>query len=1167
METESAGGFTWFRSYVEVPDSWAGSRLLLVAGEIEGVDEAFFNGEKVGANGAMPPLFAPPASGVRRPFVVEPDQVRFGADNLVAWRVYRRDAPPAIASGPVHLSRNDDAIDLAGTWLAHHGDRPAYAGWLTAEPAAEAAVFRVLAGDHAAGHAGVVTADLAERERLARSADDRFRGNDNPFARSDDKGEPLEPQAALAALRPAPGLALDLVLSEPLVRQPLAIEFDARGRLWLTQYIQYPDPAGLEVLTWDDHLRRVFDAVPPPPPHDSPETARFRGRDVISVHEDSDGDGTFDRHKVFVDGLNLATATAQGDGGVWVLQPPYLLFYPDGDGDDVPDGDPVVHLSGFGLEDTHSVANSLKLGPDGWLYGVTGSTVTARVRAHLAANAPPLAFFGQAVWRYHPRDYRFELFAEGGWNNFGVDFDSKGRLYSGTNGTQQAVYFVQGGFYQKSFGKHGPHTNPYTFGHFGGLPVEGEKIRLVHQWLRYEGGAIPQLEGKLVGPNALASKLHALELAPDGSSFRTSETTNPVTSTDRWFRPVQCAAGPGGALYIADFYDARITHVDPRDNWDRARGRVYRLRANPSPQSTSPALDNAGTGDLVAALSSPDRWRRETARRLLAGRRDPDAVPALANLLAGGETPPQLALEALWALHGLGGLGRDSESAALSHRDPHVRRWMVRLIGDQLGSLRDAQLAALAALAAREQDAEVVSQLAATAGRLTPTAAMAVVAALAARDGFDGDPMVPLQVWWAFEKVLARDPGVALAAFDDSTWWSRPLVAGHLIDRTARRLMAERDDEALGAMAVLLGKPPTPEAASRLVEGMEQALEGVALEAVPAPLAEALASLGRRFPPGEASARFLARLGSGDALADTLEEARQPGPAGPRLQAIATLADLPSPEAGPLFLALARDQGEDDAVRMAALYALRRRPPDGAGAAVVDLLPALPAGLRRAAVSVLASRADWARLLLGTAVGGHVSREAVAFESQLAIRALGDPECDALLREHWPPLRQAEAAKAERAAAVAAVLGEDNPADPARGRVVFEAACGTCHRLGEAGRDIGPDLTGYATGDTGLVVASIIDPNAAIREGFELATLTLRPTDPEAPPVHLAGFITSASDATVTIKDLTGTTTTVPRSEINSESRAAVSAMPEGLLDTLTDQQVRDLFAFLKRQR
>ena len=113
----------------------------------------------------------------------------------------------------------------------------------------------------------------------------------------------------------------------------------------------------------------------------------------------------------------MARSVITGRGGVWVLMPPYLLFYPDKNGDDIPDGDPEVHLTGFGLEDTHSGANSLRWGPDGWIYGAHGSTCTAEIQG--------IKFLGQAVWRYHPRTKKFEVFGEGGGNTFCIDFDSQ----------------------------------------------------------------------------------------------------------------------------------------------------------------------------------------------------------------------------------------------------------------------------------------------------------------------------------------------------------------------------------------------------------------------------------------------------------------------------------------------------------------------------------------------------------------------------------------------------------------------------------------------------------------------------------------------------------------------------------------------------------------------
>ena len=178
------------------------------------------------------------------------------------------------------------------------------------------------------------------------------------------------PEESLRHFTVAEGLKMEVVASEPVIRQPLNLHFDERGRLWVVQYIQYPFPAGLKVVKYDKYLRAVFDKVPQPPPN------HVRGADKVTILEDKDGDGRFESHKDFVTGLNIATSVAVGRGGVFVLNPPYLLFYADRNRDDVPDGNPEVCLSGFGLEDTHAVANSLRWGPDGWLYGVQGSTTT-----------------------------------------------------------------------------------------------------------------------------------------------------------------------------------------------------------------------------------------------------------------------------------------------------------------------------------------------------------------------------------------------------------------------------------------------------------------------------------------------------------------------------------------------------------------------------------------------------------------------------------------------------------------------------------------------------------------------------------------------------------------------------------------------------------------------
>src|SRR5207248_1004128 len=149
-----------------------------------------------------------------------------------------------------------------------------------------------------------------------------------------------------------------------------------------------------------------------------------KGADDVAIFDQPDANGHRRRIKTYIAGLNLASGMALGYDGVFVMQPPYLLYYADKNHDDTPDGDPEVLLSGFGIEDAHALANSLQFGPDGWLYGAQGSTVKSNVKG---------VAFEQGVWRYNVRTTAFELFAEGGGNIWALDFDSRGNVIAGTN--------------------------------------------------------------------------------------------------------------------------------------------------------------------------------------------------------------------------------------------------------------------------------------------------------------------------------------------------------------------------------------------------------------------------------------------------------------------------------------------------------------------------------------------------------------------------------------------------------------------------------------------------------------------------------------------------------------------------------------------------------------
>ncbi len=325
--------------------------------------------------------------------------------------------------------------------------------------------------------------------------------------------------------------------------------------------------------------------------------------------------------------MNLASALAVGNGGVYVGQAPYLLFYPDRDHDDVPDGDPEVLLTGFGMEDAHAVVNSMQWGPDGWLYGTQGSTVTADIRG---------IGFQQGIWRYHPATRRFELFSEGGGNTWGLDFDRAGNAMAGTNwGDAVCLHQVQGGYYVKGFTKHGPLHNPYTFGYFEHVKHSGHVGgHVTCGGIVYQGGAFPSsFDNCYVAANLLSNAVYWHAIEPTGSTFTTRFAGTLLETDDIWFRPIDCLTGPDGAVYVADWYDERANHVIPVDNWDKSNGRVWKIVYRGTPAAGKFDLAKRTSEQLVELLSHKNAWQRREARRILSERRDASVLPKLRALI------------------------------------------------------------------------------------------------------------------------------------------------------------------------------------------------------------------------------------------------------------------------------------------------------------------------------------------------------------------------------------------------------------------------------------------------------------------------------------------------------------------------------------------------------
>ena len=1128
----AVAGPVWYRCFIRAPanmvtpaekDLWRDSVTLSLAGVV-GPFQVYLNGRQIGAGEAVP-------DDARRRFKVPKDVLEKGAFNVLAIRVEGKagggGGGPQMRRPPI-LAGYFDELLLDGEW-------------------------EVLRGEIAPTDAALKPA----RETPARAAytEAGFRQSSTPLNPNPETmpGQRLAPAASHARMRPADDLAIDLMLHEPLVAQPTHVSFDERGRMWVSQYRQYPYPAGVKMISRDKYYRSRFDRVPPPPPHHD------KGNDVISVHEDADGDGRFDKHKVVLDGLNMANAAVRGHGGVWVMHTPYLMFYPDADADDVPDRDPEVRLAGFGLEDTHSVANGLTWGPDGWLYGGQGSTTTSRItRPGVdAPNAPGVFFEGCMVWRYHPQTKAYEIFAEGGGNTFGLDFDAEGRLFSGHNGGEtRGWHFVQSGLFLKQGvdpGKFGPPANSHAFGELQMMRTRNPIPRFTHGIVVFEGTALPErYAGRIIGADPLHRNLTVSERYPRGSTFETSDSGVALTGEDIAFRPVFLTNAPDGGLYVADFYEEFIAHgQNYQGQIDPTTGRIYRLRGRSATLNGDVDLSRKTAKELVRTLSHPNRWHRQTAVRLLGERRDTGAVPALKGLVARPQAHP--ALEALWALHQAGALDEATALEAMAHPAGPVRAWAVRLVGDAR-SLPERVQARAQALAEADVDPEVRAQVASTARRLPSSQALPLVAALLRRDADASDPYIPLLCWWAIEPHCDADREAVLALLRDAAAWDDAPMREYILPRLMRRFAAAGTRANFLTCARLIEMAPRDAHRKQLMSGFEAAFKGRPLPPLPAELAGALAKSGQVSPV------LRVRLGDPEAIRASLALAGDPkGRADDRLTSIALFGEVKAPQAVPVLLAIAKGDGDASAVlRRAALASLMLYEQESVGTEVVGLYAALPADVRPAAVNLLAGRAAWSIGLLKLVEAGTVRPADVPADVTARLQTHPDERVATLARKLLGAPRSPD--KAERLAEshrVRQVIAQ-SPGDPYKGEPIFMQRCGACHALFHKGGNVGPNLTAYQRDDIGTMLPSILDPNAEVREGYVNYVVTTKDGR------TISGFLTDSDATVVALRGFDGQDVRISRADVVDLKPAGTSVMPEGLLGGLDDQSLRDLFAYLR---
>ncbi|MEW6156873.1 MAG: PVC-type heme-binding CxxCH protein [Verrucomicrobiota bacterium] len=1140
-------GFAWYRTWFKPHDSFFtphernlfAESVTINIRNLADAHEVFVNATRIGGGGQFPPQFASGRTGNHR-HKVPPGLLRKGEWNEIAIRVFNRSGPGGfLGEAPFIMDYFMECI-FEGAWEFRLGDDASWAG-------------------------------KALSARPERSAFDRYHESNRTLGEAEQfvHGEKLSPEDSLNKLRPHAELTVETLLSEPLVAQPVHLSFDERGRLWIAQYRQYPYPAGLKMVSRDKYFRSHYDRVPPAPPHHD------RGRDVVSIHEDSDGDGRFDRHKIFQEGLNMANASLHGRGGVWVMHTPYLLFYPDANFDDVPDGPPQVHLAGFGLEDTHSVANGLVWGLDGWIYGAQGSTTSSRVlRPGLEApDFPGVPFEGCMIWRYHPDTRAYEIFAEGSGNTFGLELDSEGRLFSGHNGANtRGWHYVQGGIYLKQDvdpGKFGPPRNPFAFGDLPMMRSSQSVQRFSHFFAIAEGTAIPaDFAGKLFALDPVHNVVLACERRFRGATFETIDLGPVLSSEDKSVRPVFIVNAPDGALHIADFYEHYIAHGQHyQSQIDPTSGRIYRLRGKNGKLEKDYNLAEKSNAQLIALFDHPNKWHRHTAVRVLAERRDTASIAPLRNLLT--HTSAWRGLGALWTLHQMGALTEQDILAALQHSQPAVRMWAVRLAGDIWGvhpglglkpkeastlvpAMPNPVAAAFVEQARREPDVEVRAQLAATSRRLVPTQSWPLLDALLSRDEDIGDPYIPLLCWWTIEHFISSQPDILPEFFRDTSRWPRAVISEHILPRLMRRFAAEGRRQQLLICAEILRLSPSPTQTAQLIKGFEEAFRGRVATGLPDKLVTALAASGKSSLMLRLRQNETAAINEALAIATNIQASLDE-----RLLYLRTLGELRVTTAVPTLLDLLSKE-KSPAILRAALASLGSFDEPEIGSKVLALLNQFPSDARVAGMNLVLTRPGWAMAFVQAGAAGRFALSGIPKE--LVARLLDYP--DAAVRQAATKLFPRDSTEGsrefeDRLRSIERALAS-GPGNPYAGERIYFERCAACHKLFYKGGAVGPDLTQYQRDNLGTMLVSILNPNAEIREGFQ--GFELETTDGRS----LTGFIPDRDGQVLVLRGLDGQDITLRETEIKSRQALSRSLMPEGLLDGLDPQQLRDFFAYLR---
>jgi putative membrane-bound dehydrogenase-like protein len=936
-------------------------------------------------------------------------------------------------------------------------------------------------------------------------------------------GQPyLTPEESVKRFKVLPGWEVKVFAAEPDVVNPIAFTVDERGRLWVVENFEYP--------------RRTPKGKKP--------------RDRIKIFEDTDGDGRADKVTLWAAGKDLpigwdlASGIEVGHGGVFLGAPPYLFFLRDTKGKGKCDSQEIL-LKGFGSQDTHETLNTFQWGPDSKLYGLHGVFTNSKVDG-IQLNA--------AVWRYDVPAGKFDIFAEGTSNPWGMDFDSRGQCFLTCCVIPHLFHMVPGGTYKRQAGAS---FNPYSYGLLNEIcdHVHHKESGWAHAGLMVlEGSHVPEpLRGSVIMGSIHGCSIKRDLLRPNGSSFIAGHAPDFLVSGDKNFRPINLRWGPDGSIYVIDWHDQNPCHQAAPDSWDQTHGRIYKIQR--VGQKAAPSLDlgKYSSKDLVGLLPNDNPWWHRTALRLLSERKDRSVAPLLRDLAFNSKHDPH-ALRGLWGLYAVGAFDDEVAGKGLKHQSPWFRYWAIRLLGEA-GQASEKHLQSLTEMAATEPAPQVRLQLASTAARLTRQNTLPLLHNLMKHAADARDPCMPLMIWLAYEPRLVTQRQPVLAWLTAHAR-GNALVAEAIVPRTMRRLAATGKADDLGAAVDFLGGLTDSAVRRQALEGLVQAMKGRQVDAPPT-WKIVFAALRKDADPrvGELARRLAVHFQDRAAIARALAIVRDASKSAPdRIAALQDIALAHPSEALPDLLALVESR-EKVELRVEACRSLAGYD----GAEVASRLLAgwktFPVPLRAEGVNLLSGRKPWARELL-TAVGkGAVPRTDLTNNYILRIRAFGDKKLNQQIEAVWGRVRDTPAELNALIDKMRSTLHQGRGSF-ARGKIVFDNQCAKCHQFDGRGHQLGPNLDGAAR-DIEYLLINVLDPNRVVGQPYYVRTVELKNGRIET------GLLVAEDGQSITLKGENDVIKVIQKKDI--EGKVLVqdrSIMPEGLANNMTVQDFRDLIRY-----